>query len=101
MHDKPPSGEYWDAYKTLTNLTSMGLSVWLPEGTPDAAFEAIKAGWEALKTDPEFAVAHEKSFGKPVGFVTFEQAQAAQASVANVSPDMVKFFQDYIAKGEQ
>ena len=101
MHGKQPSGQYWEAYKTLTQLTAMGLSVWLPEGTPDEAFNALKTGWEALPNDAEFRAAHEKAFGKSVSFVTYEQALAAQQSVADVPADMVQFFQDYIAKGEQ
>ena len=79
----------------------MGLSVWLPKDTPDEAFNTLKTGWEALPGDPEFIAAHEKAFGKPVNFVTYDMALAAQGRVANVSDDMVKFFQDYIAKGEQ
>lgn len=101
MHGKAPSGDHWEAYKVLDNLASMGLSVWLPGGTSDEAFNALKAGWEALPNDPEFKAAHEKAFGKPVNFVTYEQAVAAQGGVATVGDEMVKFFQDYIAKGEQ
>ena len=101
MHGSQPSGDHWEAYKVLAQLASMGLSVWLPEGTTDEAFEAIKAGWEALPNDPEFKAAHEKAFGKPVGFVTYDQALSAQSAVAGVPDEMVQFFQDYIAKGEQ
>ncbi len=101
MHGKPPSGPHWEAYKVLTHLSSMGLSVWLPAGTPDAAFNAIKAGWEALPNDPAFKAAHEKAFGKSVNFVSYKGALAAQNAVATVGPEMVKFFQDYIAQGEK
>ena len=79
----------------------MGLSVWLPAGTPDAAFNALKAGWEALPNDSAFKAAHEKAFGKSVNFVNYKGALAAQNAVATVGPDMVKFFQDYIAQGEK
>ena len=101
IHGAPPSGEYWEAYKVLQELSSMGLSVWLPEGTSDEAFNALKAGWEALPGDPEFIAAHEKAFGKSVNFLSYDLALAAQARVASVSDDMVKFFQDYIAQGEK
>ena len=37
IHGAPPSGEYWEAFKVLQELSSMGLSVWLPEGTTDDA----------------------------------------------------------------
>lgn len=101
MHGEQPSGEIWEAYKTHTALTSMGLSIWLPEGASDEAVAALRAGWEALPSDPEFIAAHEQAFGKPVNFVTYEQALAAQSSVGSVEPEMVKFFQDYIEKGAQ
>lgn len=96
-----PSGEHWEAYKVLDQLASMGLSVWFPEGTSDEVVEAVRAGWEALPSDPEFIAAHEKAFGKPVGFVSYEDALRAQQSVGNVDPAIVTFFQEYIAKGEQ
>lgn len=96
-----PSGEYWEAYKTLTALTSMGLSIWLPEGSSDEAFEALRAGWEALPEDPEFIEAHRKAFGKDVNFVSYEDALAAREYVTSVPEPMVAFFQDYIAKGEE
>ena len=101
IHGAEPSGELWEAYKVLQALSNMGLSVWLPEGTSDEAFEALKAGWEALPSDPEFIAAHEKAFGKPVNFVSYENALLAQQAVATVPAEMVKFFQDYIALGEQ
>ncbi len=101
MHGSQPSGDYWEAYKVLNSLTAMGLSVWVPEGTPDEAFDALKAGWDALPNDPEFQAVHEQVFGKPVNFVDYEVAKNAAASVADVPADMVKFYQDYIAEGEQ
>ena len=101
IHGAPPSGEYWEAYKVLQQLSNMGLSVWLPEGSPDAALAALRAGWEALPNDPEFIAAHEKAFGKPVNFLSYEQALLSQQGVATVSEEMTKFFQDYIALGEQ
>ncbi len=101
MHGSPPSGENWEAFKTLQALSNMGLSVWLPEGTPDAALEALMAGWYALPNDPEFIAAHEKAFGKPVNFLSHDDALLSQQAVGTVSPEMTKFFQDYIAKGEQ
>ena len=101
MHGSAPSGPHWEAYKTLNAMTTMGLSVWLPEGTPDEAFDALKAGWEALPSDPEFIAAHEKAFGKPVGFVTCEMVAAAAASIGDIPDEMVQFYLDYIAEGEQ
>ena len=101
MHGSDPSGQHWEAYKTLNILTAMGLSVWMPEGTPDEAFNAVKAGWDALPSDPEFIAAHEKAFGKPVNFVAYESVAAAAASVGTIPDDMVQFYQDYIAEGEQ
>ncbi|MYH58354.1 MAG: hypothetical protein F4145_10250 [Boseongicola sp. SB0675_bin_26] len=44
MHGSAPSGPHWEAYKTLNAMTTMGPSIWLPEGTPDEAFDTLKAG---------------------------------------------------------
>lgn len=85
----------------VEGLSSMGLSVWLPEGAPDEALEALRAGWEALPNDPEFIAAHEEAFGKPVSFLSYDQAVAAQQSVAGVDPEMVTFLQEFIAAGAE
>jgi tripartite-type tricarboxylate transporter receptor subunit TctC len=89
------------ALQLVEGLSSMGLSIWLPEGAPDEALEALRAGWEALPNDPEFIAAHEEAFGKPVSFVSYEQALAAQQSVAGVDPAMVNFLLDFIAAGAE
>ena len=89
------------ALQLVEGLSSMGLSVWLPEGSPDEALEALRTGWEALPNDPDFVTAHEEAFGKPVGFLSYEQAVAAQQSVAGVDPAMVMFLQEFIAAGAQ
>ena len=94
-------GPLWEAYKVMEATSRMGLSVWLPGGAPDEAFEALKTGWEALPDDPDFVAAHEKAFGKPVSFVTYGDALQAQKIVGEIEPDMVTFFQDYIAEGER
>lgn len=101
MHGKAPSGPHWEAFKVLQQLSSMGLSIWLPEGSPDEALEALRTGWEALPNDPEFRAAHEKAFGKPVNFLERDVALLAQKAVGSVDPKIVEFYQDYIAKGEQ
>ena len=89
------------ALQLVEGLSSMGLSVWLPEGTSDEALEALRAGWEALPNDPDFIAAHEEAFGKPVSFLSYDQAVAAQQSVAGVDPEMVTFLQEFIAAGSQ
>ena len=102
MHGAAPSGPHWEDYKTLNAMTTMGrLSIWLPEGTPDEVFGALKAGWDALPSDPEFIAAHEKAFGKPVRSVPYEMVAAAAASIGDIPEEMVQFYQDDIAEGEQ
>ena len=89
------------ALQLVEGLSSMGLSVWLPEGSPDEALEALRAGWEALPQDEDFIAAHLEAFGKPVGFLNYDQAVAAQQSVAGVDPELVTFLQEFIAEGAQ
>lgn len=87
------------ALRLVEGLSSMGLSVWLPKGSPDGALAALRAGWEALPGDAAFVAAHKKAFGKPVGFLSYGQAVAAQRSVAGVESEMVTFLQGFIAAG--
>ncbi|MEM7693552.1 MAG: hypothetical protein AAF318_03820 [Pseudomonadota bacterium] len=101
VHGAAPEGELWEAFKTLQTLSNMGLSAWLPEGSPDAAVEALRTAWQALPNDPEFQEAHRQAFGKEVNFLSTDDALLAQASVGEASAEMTAFFQDYIAKGEQ
>ena len=90
VHGKNPSGQLWEAYKTLQNITAMGLSMWLPKGSPDAALKALRAGWYALPKDEKFRKHHLKSFQKEVNFLPKSSAH-----------ECGKCFQGYIAKGEK
>ena len=99
MHGSALSGPHWKACKTLNAMTAMDLSIRLPDGTPDEAFDALKAGWDALPGDPEFIAAHEKAFGKPVAFGPC--AMAAAASIGDIPDEMVPFHPDRVAEREQ
>ena len=56
LKGKMPSGEYWDAYRTLYEMNNALLRlVALPPGAPRAAIDALRRAVERLAHDKEFA----------------------------------------------
>ncbi len=97
-----PEGQLWEAFALLQTLSNnMGLSAWLPPGSPQEAVDALRSGWYAMPDDPEFQQAHREAFGREITFLPLEQALFTQAAIGTVSDEMRTFFQDYIEAGQQ
>ena len=63
-----PSGEYWEAYRTLYEMNNALLRlVALPPGAPRAAVEALTQAVERLAHDKEFAAESMKIAGIRAG----------------------------------
>jgi tripartite-type tricarboxylate transporter receptor subunit TctC len=55
MHGKKPTGEKFEAYKTLLGLTyTYQKGLWVPRETPDKAVTLLRESSEKLGTDQEF-----------------------------------------------
>ncbi|MEM6727670.1 MAG: hypothetical protein AAF618_04145 [Pseudomonadota bacterium] len=97
-----PEGQLWEAFALLQTLSNnMGLSAWLPPGSPQEAVDALRAGWYAMPEDEEFRQAHREAFNREVSFLPLEQALFTQATIGTVSDEMRDFFKAYIEEGQQ
>jgi tripartite-type tricarboxylate transporter receptor subunit TctC len=64
LHGKKPSGEKYEAYKTLLGLTyTYQKGLWVPQETPENAYELLRQSSEKLGTDPGFQEKASKVLG--------------------------------------
>jgi tripartite-type tricarboxylate transporter receptor subunit TctC len=90
IHGKLPSGPVWDAFNWFTKqtveLTNVGLA---PRGTPAAAVDALRVGFERAASDPDFIKESVSRNGIPYSYVSVAQGQEIIRSLAEVSPDLL------------
>ncbi|MCC5983023.1 MAG: hypothetical protein JJU42_01550 [Rhodobacteraceae bacterium] len=103
IHGAPPSSEEWEIYKWFYQLANaVSLSMWLPEGSPDEAAEALRTGWWGLQEHEGFLEAFETRFGSRPVWSDPEVIDAALETLA-VSPtehaDFIAFIQQMIEEG--
>ncbi|MEV4686763.1 hypothetical protein [Microbacterium sp. LWH3-1.2] len=55
LNGEAPSGDAYEAYKTLLGLTyTYQKGLWVPQGTPDAAVELLRESARKMAGDPDF-----------------------------------------------
>jgi tripartite-type tricarboxylate transporter receptor subunit TctC len=93
---KAPSGEYWDAYKTLYEMNNALLRlVALPPGAPPAAAAALTKAVERLAHDKEFAAEAIKVVEYVPDYETAPDLSEQVRKVMVVAPEMRKYINDY------
>jgi tripartite-type tricarboxylate transporter receptor subunit TctC len=91
VHGKPPAGEAWDALNWLTTQTSgLAYTAFAPKGTRADALAALRAGFDAAASDPEFIAKATSTNGVPYTFVDVAHGRAIVRSLAEVSPGVVR-----------
>jgi tripartite-type tricarboxylate transporter receptor subunit TctC len=64
LHGKKPSGEKYEAYKTLLGLTyTYQKGLWVPQETPESAYELLRQSSEKLGADAGFQEKAAKVLG--------------------------------------
>lgn len=64
LHGKKPSGEKYEAYKTLLGLTyTYQKGLWVPQETPENAYRLLRESSQKLGTDPGFQEKASKVLG--------------------------------------
>jgi tripartite-type tricarboxylate transporter receptor subunit TctC len=93
---RAPSGQLWEAYKTLFEVNSrMQRLVVLPPNTPRAAFDAISKAIERLNHDTEFAAEAVKTIEFVPEYVTSSTMSETVRGMLHVSPEMRHYINDY------
>jgi tripartite-type tricarboxylate transporter receptor subunit TctC len=90
-----PSGELWDAYRTLYAMNSSLLRLLvLPPGAPRGAIEALSKAVAGLANDPDYEAESMSLLGYVPEYVTAPDMTQQVRAMMTVSPEML----DYIGK---
>lgn len=93
---KMPSGEYWDAYRTLYEMNNALLRlVALPPGAPQEAVAALRRAVERLAHDKEFAAEAKKIVEYVPEYETAADLSEQVRKAMVVSPQMRDYINAY------
>ena len=92
-----PSGEYWEAYRTLYEMNNALLRlVALPPGAPKEAIEALRRAVTRLAHDKEFAAELKKTVEYVPEYVTAPDLSEQVGKVMVVTPQMRDYVNAYM-----
>jgi tripartite-type tricarboxylate transporter receptor subunit TctC len=98
IRGREPSGELWDAYKSIVALShAMQRIAVFPPSTPKAAIEALQKGFAGLADDKDFAAEGRKTFGFVPAFRTGPDTAQKIRNALTVKPEMKEFIAKYVA----
>jgi tripartite-type tricarboxylate transporter receptor subunit TctC len=93
-----PDGEIWAAYELSASLTFiLGLSAFLPAGTPDEIVAAYSEAIEMMNADTEFVETASQRSGGYLPIAGTDMADAAQRALSP-DPATVEFLRTYLAE---
>ena len=99
LKGKKPSGPMFEALSVINNLAvAMLRGVFLPEGSPKEAVEALKAAWGALAKDKDFIAEYQRVAKQPPAFLSPAQAQAQMDALGSLDPETVALIKEYVKK---
>jgi hypothetical protein len=91
-----PSGQYWEAYRTLYEMNNSLLRlVALPPGTPRPAYEALSKAIVKLADDKEFAAESMKVMEFVPEYETAPDMSQKVRAMLVVAPEMRTYINDY------
>jgi len=94
-----PSGQFWDAYRTVTAInTAMQRQIVLPPGAPPAALAALRAAVTRLNDDKEHAEEATRTIGYVPEWLAGHETNRALRTAITISPAMRAFLADYIKR---
>jgi tripartite-type tricarboxylate transporter receptor subunit TctC len=92
-----PSGQYWDAYRTLYEMNNKLLRlVALPPGAPHAAVDAVSRAVERLADDKEFVAESMKVLEYVPEYETAPDMSRQVRAMLVASPEMRTYINDYM-----
>jgi tripartite-type tricarboxylate transporter receptor subunit TctC len=92
-----PSGQLWDAYKTIYDINStLQRLIALPPGAPRAAYDALRQAIEDLNDDKEFAAEAMKVIQFVPEYPTAPDMSQRIRAMLFAPPEMRKFVNDYM-----
>ena len=97
-----PKGELWEHYLTVIGLNGkMYRMLAFPPGAPKEAIEALRMAIPKLAKDEEYAAEAMKAFGYVPEWVAESGTAEWVRKTVETSPEMKRFFADYIARASR
>ena len=97
LKGEKPSGLLFDSLTAINDLAvTMLRGVFLPEGSPEEAAEALSTAWSALSEDEEFIADYVSLVGEPPTLLDGAQARARLESLGNLDPEIIAFIGEYV-----
>jgi tripartite-type tricarboxylate transporter receptor subunit TctC len=95
-----PSGELWDAYRTVLTINSaMQRQIVLPPGAPAAAVTALRAAILKLNGDKEHADEAMRTIGFMPEWIAGPDTNKEVRDALTISPAMRAFIAEYVKRG--
>jgi tripartite-type tricarboxylate transporter receptor subunit TctC len=92
-----PSGQLWDAYRTLFDVNStLQRMIVLAPGAPRAAYDSLSKAIERLNHDQEFAAEALKTIEFVPDYPTGPDMSATVRAMLHATPEMRTFINDYM-----
>jgi tripartite-type tricarboxylate transporter receptor subunit TctC len=93
----PPSGQLWEAYKTLFEINStLQRLIVLPPGAPRAAYDTLSRAIERLNNDKDFAAEAMKVIEFAPDYPTAPDMSQKVRGMIQATPQMRTFINDYM-----
>ncbi len=100
VHGKAPSGAKYETYEWMTKtLNGMSYTAFSPPGTPKAATDALRKGFDAAARDSGSMAAQKKMFSFNLPYVNAARGEQIVGSMATAPAKHVQFLRDYVAAG--
>ena len=97
LKGEKPSGLLFDSLSAINSLAvTMLHGVFLPEGSPDEAVEALNVAWSALADDEDFIAEYESLADEPPAFLNAAEAQEYMDSLGSLDPEIVTLIGEYV-----
>ncbi|MYG25698.1 MAG: hypothetical protein F4213_06690 [Boseongicola sp. SB0677_bin_26] len=97
LKGEKPSGILFDSLTAINDLAvTMLRGVFLPEGTPEEAVEALGVAWQALAGDEEFIAEYQNLADEPPSFLNADEARARLDSLGSLDPEIIAFIGEYV-----
>lgn len=90
IHGKSPEdSSVWPAIRAMTAVETLGMSFWLPEGTPKERYTELTEAFEAMSKSSQYKESVSKQMGAEDVVAIGDQAHAAFRAFADI-PEEVK-----------
>lgn len=92
-----PSGELYEAYKAVVALVgNTGKTILVSKDVPEEAKAALRQAVEKMANDPKYSARVLKQ-NRGYGLLYGDELEAAINQARNMSPELIRFMQDYIS----